>query len=152
MESWSFSFRWNLGPLNPQLGKGCLPGAGVHSQAPAKKRTPKIQPPQASHPTPQSPLLRGSRQRSPLTPFPPPLSKGESSELRNSVWGGFFFFFFIVRTQIQQCDKCIRATIRKIYSIRTRRSGQRGETRALQSPSYVSHYVTLVMGRQPDSK
>ena len=49
-------------------------------------------------------------------------------------------------------DKCIRATIRKIYSIRMRRSGQPGEARALQSPSYVSHYVTLVMGRQPDSK
>lgn len=55
-------------------------------------------------------------------------------------------------TPIQQCDKCIRATIRKIYSVRIRRSGQPGETRALQSPSYVSHYVTLVMGRQPDSK
>lgn len=55
-------------------------------------------------------------------------------------------------TPIQHCDKCIRATIRKIYSVRMRRSGQPGETRALQSPSYVSHYVTLVMGRQPDSK
>lgn len=61
-------------------------------------------------------------------------------------------FFFFNSTPIQQCDKCIRATIRKIYSIRMRRSGQPGETRALQSPSYVSHYVTLVMGRQPDSK
>lgn len=61
-------------------------------------------------------------------------------------------FFFLNSTPIQQCDKCIRATIRKIYSIRMRRSGQPGETRALQSPSYVSHYVTLVMGRQPDSK
>lgn len=62
------------------------------------------------------------------------------------------FFFFFSSAPIQQCDKCIRATIRKIYSIRMRRSGQPGETRALQSPSYVSHYVTLVMGRQPDSK
>lgn len=131
-----------------QLGRGCLPRASsIPTSLPGHRPTDGAF--QDSLPAPQSP--RGSVLRAALTPrtFPSVCPTGKAAS--GGIWC-VCFFFFIVWIQIQQCDKCIRATIRKIYSIRMRRSGQRGETRALQSPSYVSHYVTLVMGRQPDSK
>lgn len=92
-------------------------------------------------------------QRAPYKPFPAcSVDYTRQAMEKQQVQEFLELFFFFNSAPIQQCDKCIRATIRKIYSIRMRRSGQPGETRALQSPSYVSHYVTLVMGRQPDSK
>lgn len=132
--------------LVPSLGGDACPEPAP-SPHPCQDADPQMEPSNIPFLPREAHVAPCCMQRSPLAPFPPSVQQGKQRAEEFGV-----FFFFIVWTQIQQCDKCIRATIRKIYSIRMRRSGQRGETRALQSPSYVSHYVTLVMGRQPDSK